>query len=332
MPDTDHSSQRHPSRREVIALGVGAFVVAAVPLARARRAKLVRRTIPVMGTTAEVAVVHRDEAYAHAAIDAAFEELRLAERQLTRFTRSSDVGRANRLAGRDAVAVSHPTTVVVRDALHWAEASDGIFDPCLGKATELWDVARRETPPDGRSVQRLAGRHLYRYVDVEQTASGGWLRFTDGDVAIDLGGIGKGYGVDRAVGALRDWGIDRGLVNVGGDLYALGSSGDGDPWRVGIRSALDPSTLAGQVDLSDAAVATSGDYLRFFRHNGQHYHHLLDPSTGAPGRTSVRSATVQANSCMTADAAATTAFLADPVRLGHVLRQVAPDARVLSAS
>jgi len=124
----------------------------------------------------------------------------------------------------------------------------------------------------------------------------------------DLGGIAKGYGVDRAVGALRDKRIENGLVNVGGDLYALGVSEDGDPWRVGVRSAQDPTRLATTLTLSDRAVATSGDYEQFFRHRGEHYHHLLDPATGAPRKTRAHSLTVTAATCMTADAAATARF------------------------
>ncbi|MHC4491905.1 MAG: FAD:protein FMN transferase, partial [Planctomycetota bacterium] len=94
----------------------------------------------------------------------------------------------------------------------------------------------------------------------------------------------------------------------GGDLYALGASEDGDPWRVGVRSAQDPTRLATTLTLTDMAVATSGDYEQFFKHQGEHYHHLLDPATGAPRKTKAHSLTVTAATCMTADAAATARF------------------------
>jgi thiamine biosynthesis lipoprotein len=110
------------------------------------------------------------------------------------------------------------------------------------------------------------------------------------------------------VAALREWGIRRGLVNVGGDLYALGTSEDGDPWMVGIRSPDDPRALSGKIAVADAAVATSGDYLRAFRHGGRVYHHLLDPATGAPRQTAVHSVTVRGPTCLAADAAATAVF------------------------
>src|SRR5690606_13732097 len=128
------------------------------------------------------------------------------------------------------------------------------------------------------------------------------------DLALDLGGIAKGYSVDRAVDALRRHGIEHALVNVGGDLYALGRSPDGDPWQIGVRAAAAPQQLAGTIALTDAAVATSGDYEQFFTHGGRVYHHLLDPATAAPRASSLHSVTVQAASCMSADAAATAAL------------------------
>ena len=297
-----------PRRRDLLALGVGAFVVAAVPFTLRGRRRLVRRRVPLMGTLAELAVVHEDERLAHAALDAALDELRAVEATMSRFLPSSDVGRANRKAAQAPVPVSRPTADVLAEALRWADFTDGAFDPCLGRAVELWDVAHRKTPPPAPRVRALAGRRLYRALELEEWRGQPVIRFRDGDIALDLGGIAKGFGVDRAVAALRDRGIENGLVNVGGDLYALGASEDGDPWRVGVRSAQDPTRLSTTLTLTDMAVATSGDYEQFFRHQGEHYHHLLDPATGAPRKTKARSLTVTAATCMTADAAATARF------------------------
>jgi len=331
MQNRDPSTVRHPSRREVVALGVGAFVVATIPFVRSRRVKLVRRTVPVMGTIGEIGVVHGDERYAQGAIDAAIEEMRLVERLMTRFAETSEVGRANRLASREGVAITTPTATVIEEALLWAESSDGAFDPCLGRVTELWDVGHRNTPPSASDVTGLAGQRLYRALDLDKSGSGGRVRFASTDVAIDLGGIGKGYGVDRAVTVLREWGIERGLVNVGGDLYALGDSEDGDPWKVGIRSPSDPSQLAGKLEVSDGAVATSGDYLQFFRYGDRQYHHLLNPVTGAPRETTEHSVTVRAESCMAADAAATAVFGMARGPADNLLRSRAPGAAIVSA-
>ncbi|MHC4668238.1 MAG: FAD:protein FMN transferase, partial [Planctomycetota bacterium] len=181
-------------------------------------------------------------------------------------------------------------------------------DPCLGRAVGLWDVTRRCAPPPAPRVRALAGRRLHRALDLDAWRGRPVVTFRDPDVALDLGGIAKGFGVDRAVAALRARGIESGLVNVGGDLYALGTSEDGDPWRIGVRSSHAPEQVTTTLALTDEAAATSGDYEQGFEHGGRRYHHLLDPATGAPRRSAAHSLTVTAATCMTADAAATARF------------------------
>ena len=319
---------RHPSRRDMLALGIGAFVVASLPLARGRR-RLTRRSVPVMGTVADLAVVHRDERHAHRALDAAVDELLRVDRLMTRFSPDSDVGRVNRFASREGVTVSPETAHVVRAALTWATATDGTFDPSLARVTELWDIAHRREPPKEPVIRRLAHRRLYREVDVDRLGGQPAVRLMDADAQLDLGGIAKGYGVDRAIAALRNWGITQAIVNVGGDLAALGRSEDGDPWRVGIRAPDDPSRLAAHIELEDAAVATSGDYLQYFEYRGRRYHHLMDPASAAPAVARYRSVTVRADDCMTADAAATAAFLLRPDLVREILNSHGGNSRLV---
>jgi thiamine biosynthesis lipoprotein len=282
-----------------------------------------------MGTVAEIAVVESDERRAQAALDAAFDELFAVERAMTRFTATSDVGRANAGAAREAVPVSDATVQVLREALAWAESSDGAFDPCIGRAIELWDVAHRSAPPPEREVRRLAGRAFYRHLDLDTWRGRPVVRFGEPDMALDLGGIACGYGVDRAVAALRRMGIRHGLVNVGGDLYALGRSPEGDPWQVGIQSPRDPRVVIEQLPLEDAAVTTSGDYMQYFDHAGRRYHHLLDPATGEPRVTLVHSVTVRAPTCLEADVAATAVFGLAAAEARRVLRARGTGAELL---
>ena len=320
-----------PSRREFIALGVGAFVVASAPgLIRPKR-RLIRRQVPVMGTVAEIGVVHRDERFAQRAISAAIAELRAVDRTMTRFDDGSEVGQANLHATRRAVPVSAATAEVVTSALAWARASDGRFDPTLGRVARLWDVGHRSTPPSSAEKAELrAGMDgLYRSLEVGRSRGEPVVVYHDPAIQLDLGGIAKGYGVDRAVGALREWGITDALVNVGGDLYAMGVSQDDDPWEVGVRDPDDASRLATTFQVSDRAVATSGDYEQFFEHAGRRYHHLLDPRTGEPRRTTVRSVTVAADRCMTADAAGTATFGQSADEAGRLINAVDRNARIL---
>lgn len=329
MKTTDGSGPNLPDRRQFLSLGIGALVVAAVPLARARRRALVRRTMPVMGTIADLAVVHRDPRLAHAALDAAVAQLRLVEATMTRFRDDSEVGRANREAAIGPVAISAPTTAVVRAALRWADATDGAFDPCLGRAVALWDVSHRATPPAAGEVRQYAGRRLYRELELARRGARDVVVFHDAALALDLGGIAKGYGVDRAVESLRARGIQNGLVNVGGDLYALGASEDGDAWKVGIRDPENPDDIVASVEASDCAVATSGDYIQYFQHGGRRYHHMLDPWTGEPRLTTARTVTVTAPSCMRADAAGTAVFGMPSGHAWRVLGSTDPALRIV---
>lgn len=317
------------SRRRFLSLGVGAFVVLTLPASLRRMTRQARRSVPVMGTIADLVVVDADKTKAQEAIDAAIHELRWVERTMSHFTADSDVGRANLGAASGPVAVTAATAMVLEEALRWAEASDGRFDPCLGRATALWDVGERQTPPSTAETRRFAGEHLYRDLDIDRWRGDHVVRFRSDAVAIDLGGIAKGYGVDRAVRALRERGVENALVNAGGDLYAIGLSEDGDPWEVGVRDPRNPGRLAATLGVSDRALATSGDYFQYFNHGGRRYHHLIDPATGEPTTAGHRSVTIAADTCMAADAGGTAAFGCELDAAGELVARGARGAEIV---
>ena len=326
-------SARGLGRREFIAFGAGAFVVAGLPLAFKRRIQhpgLVRRTLPVMGTIAEVAVAHRDAQMAQDAIDAAMRELRFVERLMTRFNDASDIGRANLLAARAPVPIDPATALVVTEALRWADASNGAYDPAVGGVVRLWDVLNRHEPPPAAPLARLAARQLHHKVEVGRHRMAPVLLFHDPDVSMDLGAIAKGYAVDRATRVLRERGIEKALVEAGGDLYAIGTAPDGEPWQIGVRDPNDTRAIAGTLAASDEAIATSGTYYRYFNWRGRRYHHLMDPAVAAPRDTPLQSLTVRADSCMHADVAATAVFGMPKDRATILLNRVQPGASVAS--
>ena len=148
------SDVRRPDRRTFLGIGLGAFAVAALPGVVRPDRRLVRRSVPVMGTVADFAVVSRNEDHAHRAIDAAVAELRRVESLMTRFRDDSDVGRANLTGALAPVPVSSETAAVVREALRWSRASGGVFDPALGRLIRRWSPAgdRREPGDEGRKA------------------------------------------------------------------------------------------------------------------------------------------------------------------------------------
>jgi len=307
---TDESRDSGTTRRKFIALGVGTFVVGSVvPRGLfASKRRLVRRTIPIMGTIAEVAIVSADTARAEAAIDAALEELYRVNRTMTRFSPNSDIGRANLEAHKRPVVVADATAQVVGEALRWSEGLAGRWDPAIGKVCALWDVKHRTTPPPAERVAELAGRKFYQAVEVDRRAGKPILYYHSGDAGVDLGGIAKGYAVDRAIEAIRARGFRDAIVNAGGDLYALGHSERGDAWEIGIQDPRNPGRIIRTFPLSNRAVATSGDYIQYFEYEGRRYHHIMDPLTAAPRLTPVHSVSVTAPTCMTADVSCGTIY------------------------
>jgi thiamine biosynthesis lipoprotein len=328
MSFTPDGIRNHLGRRDFIGLGVGAFVVAGIPIARRRRVGVVKRTLPVMGTIAQFAVVHRDPRHAHAAIDAAMDELRWVERTMTRFTQTSDIGRANLFAQSGAVVVTPETAYVTDEALRWARALDGRYDPAIGGVCGLWDVRNRREPPPADRVAELAGRCFHHSVEVGTHQGQPALRYHDPGAKLDLGSIAKGYGVDRAVQALRGRGIEKAVVVAGGDLFALGTDPDGEAWSIGIQSPTDERAIAGTLLLADRAVATSGTYRQFFRYRGQRFHHLMDPATARPRETPMQSLTVIADSVMHADASTTALFGMSEHEIARALAQHLPGAQL----
>ena len=321
-------SDHQVRRREFVGIGLGAFVAASIPLSLRRPVGVVQRTIPVMGTIARFAVVHRNPAHAQVAIDAAIAELHWVERVMTRFTDTSDIGRANIGANADAVAVTPETAHVTAEALKWANALDGRYDPAAGAIVRLWNVSERHAPPAEDRVAELAGRQFHRGVEVGTSRGKPVLRYHDDGARLDLGSIAKGFAVDRAVLALRRQGIEKALVVAGGDLYALGTGTDGDPWSIGIQSPFDEREIIQTLHLADRAVATSGTYRQFFRYRGHRYHHIMDPATASPRETTMRSLTIVADNVMHADAATTALFGLDQARIEAELARRLPGAEL----
>jgi thiamine biosynthesis lipoprotein len=232
--------------------------------------------------------------------------IRQFEQRYSRFLPDSLVGRANAAAGREPV----PTTtddeelLALCDWFHWS--TGGIFDPAALPVIELWDHHKphHSLPADADIAAALkrCGWSRVRH------GRGSLFLPADG-MAIDLGGIGKEYAVDRIFEEARKRGIANVLVNFGHDLRVLGSPPEGGPWRIGLEDPADNGHCWGGVALHDRAVTTSGDYLRHFEFGGKRFGHILDPRTGLPVDNGCRSVTVIAPTCTEAGILSTTAFI-----------------------
>ncbi|MGE5088053.1 MAG: FAD:protein FMN transferase [Candidatus Levyibacteriota bacterium] len=232
-----------------------------------------------MASRHELLVCARDRVLADRAAWAAIADVRRIERKYTRYRDDSVTAAINAAAGGEAVAIDTETASLLRYADRCHRISDGRFDLTSGALRRAWDFRRRPPalPDEATLAQALA---LVGWSEVEWDERA--IRLPRKGMELDFGGIGKEYAVDRAAAILLDHGIASALVNLGGDVRAIGAHPDGSPWRVGIRHPREAQRSIATVGLVDAALATSGDYERYFEVDGRRYCHLLDPRRGWP--------------------------------------------------
>jgi thiamine biosynthesis lipoprotein len=269
-----------------------------------------------MGTVIEITLVGDHEEGAKNAALQAFQEIKRIEQLMSPWIDSSDVTRINQSAGKEWVKVSPEMLRVIKKAQEISELSGGGFDITVGPLTQLWRMAReRGIPPPAEELKQKLGLVNFRNVMIDQEEK---VFLKKRGMSIDLGGIAKGYAVDRAFEVLRTLGYKNLIVNAGGDLRVGGSKLD-QPWSIGIQDPRSSEKIMATVTISDSAIATSGDYEKFFIYQGKRYHHIFNPKDGLPS-DGCQSVTIICKEGMVADALATAVFVLGPEK-GYVLCQ-----------
>jgi len=264
-----------------------------------------------MSTAIAVTLPASDDA--RAAAGAVIGLFRRLEDDLSEWREGSSLAEVNRRAGGEPVAVPPDLLALVERSLQIAERTGGAFDPTWAALWGLWDFQGEEPEvPDPEAVAEAAARVDWRKVEID--AEAGTIRLPEPGMKIGLGGIAKGYALDRAAELLRERGHRDFLIVAGGQVYAGGRRGD-RPWRIGIRDPRGDATDAfALLDLADGlSSSTSGDYESYFEVGGVRYHHILDPRTGYPAR-GLTSATVVAADATLADALSTALMVLGPDR------------------
>jgi len=272
----------------------------------------VERAGVAMGSELRLTAFTADEPAAQSAFDAVFKEFDRLDALMSVWRAGSDVLRMNAAAGVRPVAVSADVREALRAARQVSEWTGGKFDVTFGALADVWkfDHDQDNTIPDGDAISRRLPLIDYRQIEIDEGA--GTVFVKRKGMRVHLGGIGKGYAVERAVRIMRQAGLRDFMIQAGGDLYAGGQKG-GRPWRLGIDDPRGPGGRSfATVDLTDGTFSTSGDYARSFMNDGVRYHHLLDPATGQPAR-GCRSVTIVADSPLLADGLSTGVFILGPV-------------------
>ncbi|MDP8998532.1 MAG: FAD:protein FMN transferase [Myxococcota bacterium] len=253
-----------------------------------------------------------DAARVHAAMDAATSEIVRIEKLMTTWDPTSEVSRVNLAAGKEPVVVGPETFDVIRESLHASEISAGAFDITFETLHGLWkfDQDLDPHPPLAADVRARVKYLGHQHVKLDAAAHSVFL--DESHVRIGLGGIAKGYAVDRASQILLDAGVSSFFVQAGGDLYAHGNKPDGSPWLAGIRDPRGPEgDYFAMMAVSDHAFSTAGDYERGYVVGGIRYHHIIDPHTGYPA-TASRSVTIYAPTALLADELDDAVFILGP--------------------
>jgi thiamine biosynthesis lipoprotein len=301
----------------VIALCLFLATVAYLFFAGKKRVKADSGYHLVMGTFARIVVVARDAETGARCVEAGLAEIRKVDELMSDYKEDSEITRINKRAAQRAVQVSETTYDILQKSLEFSELTDGAFDITVGPLVDLFHKTQEEhlapTPEQIAQAKEKVG--FEKLIMDDKTKS---IRFAVDGMRLDLGGIAKGYGVDKAIEAARRDGAIGAMVDIGGDVRCFGKPPEGrDHWRIGLQdpnSAVEGVSGGGLVltlKVKNAAVATSGDYQQFVMIEGRRYSHIMNRTTG----TSVEglsSVTIIAENATDADALATSVSVMGP--------------------
>jgi len=283
------------------------------------RAQWLERTESIMGTRIYVELWHTDATQGKAAIDAVMAEMHRIDELMSHYKPESQLSAINARAATEAVIVAPELFELLRQSVHFSELTDGAFDITYASVGYLYDYRKHVRPTDAQIRAALPG---VNFRNMLLDAGHHSVRFERPGMRIDLGGIAKGYAVDRGIGILRARGVQHAVVTAGGDTRIIGDR-FGRPWVVGIRHPDDKEKFVTRIPLVDTAMSTSGDYERFFDEGGVRYHHIIDPKSGRSA-SKVRSATILGPTALQTDGLSKTAFVLGPERALEIIERM-PD-------
>jgi thiamine biosynthesis lipoprotein len=238
-----------------------------------------------------------------------FSRIRKIENRMSVNIPGSEINRINAAAGKASVPVHDDVFEVIRQALHTAEISGGAFDPTVGPLVSLWGVGG-DNPrvPSPAEIDVALSLVNWRDVELDHRMRGVFLKRQG--MALDLGAIAKGYAADEAAAIIKKAGINRAVIDLGGNIVTCGEKKNKSLWRVGIQNPVEKrGAYTGVVQVAERSVVTSGVYERFFEADGERYHHIFSPSLGYPVNNGLLSVTIITSGSVDADALSTAVFV-----------------------
>ena len=280
------------------------MTAALLTLAEPVRAEWYGEAIDLMGTRVSVELWHDDPDAGEALVADVLNEYRRIDRLMSTYKADSEISRLNNSAVAGPVEIDRELFDLIGRALALSQASSGAFDISYESIGYLYDFRRRIRPDTEQLRRGLEAVDFSRIQLDEQTAT---VFFEVEGMRINLGGIAKGYAVERGAAMLAEQGVRHALLNAGGDSRVLGDR-RGEPWVIGIRHPRADGEVFTRLPIVDEAISTSGDYERFFDEDGRRYHHIIDPTTGEP-TNGMLSVTVMGPDATITDGLSTTVFV-----------------------
>src|SRR3972149_1670229 len=248
--------------------------------------KLLKQTRMIMGTFAEVSIYSNDEKTAGMGIEESLDEMERMDRIMSNYKKDSELSRLNKKAAKSPVPCNGELLDVIEQSQYYSELSGGAFDITVSPVVALWGFFREKghVPPD-KEIEKVLPAVSYKNIVVNKsndTKKPAAISFKNTQTQIDRGAIGKGYAVDKALEIIRKYGISNGCINLGGNIYVLGTPPGKNAWKIGVQHPRNSGEILGYLERKNEATATSGDYERFFEFNGKRYSHIINPQTGRP--------------------------------------------------
>jgi FAD:protein FMN transferase len=265
--------------------------------------RLCKFEFTAMASANEIQLYADDDATAKRQAQSAIDEVQRIERKYSRYRADSLLSEINAAAGKAAIRVDDETAALLDYGAACYNSSGGLFDLTSGVLRRCWNFREPALPDPAqlKATLKLVGWNQVRWRRPE-------IKLTKAGMELDFGGIGKEYAADRAAQACLDAGAQFGLVNLGGDVRIFGPHPDGSPWQIGIAHPRAESQALARITLTSGALATSGDYERYFVLDGRRYCHVLNPRTGYPV-AAMQSVSVIAPLCLVAGSLSTIAML-----------------------